>query len=130
MKTVFAAASLAVLAACAPTPPPREVQAAAAAGRQCFHANNANGFRNATRESVELTVSSNEVYHVELFGSCMGLEEAVGVAVRARGGSSWVCEGADVELVVPVANIGPRQCPARSLRRLTAAELQARRQGR
>ena len=132
MKTAAfaAAAALVALSGCAPQTPPPAVQAATAAGRQCFHAGNVNGFRNVKRDSLDLTVSTREVYHVELFGSCMGLEEAVGVAVRTRGGSSWVCEGADVELVVPVSNIGPQQCPARSLRRLTQAELDAGRRRR
>ena len=131
MRSAAFAATLAfAAAACAPQTPPPQVQAAAAAGRPCFHANNVNGFREVDRDTVDLTVGANEVYRAELFGVCPDVDQTVALGVRARGGSSWICEGADVEVIVPASPIGPQVCPARSIRRLTQAEIEAGRRRR
>ena len=128
MKPALAAAVLALLAAgCAPQSPPPERQMVGADGRlaQCFHANNVNGFRSVNRETVDLTVGPDRVYRVELFGLCPDMDQAMALGVRTRGGSSWVCEGQDIEVIVPMEGIGPRRCPGRSVRMLTQAELEA-----
>ena len=127
MKSTVLAASLALVAvaACAPQGPPPHVQAAAAAGRPCFHANQVNGFREVDRDTIDLTVGPNEVYRAEFIGVCPDMDQAFTVGVRTRGGSSWICEGPDVEIVVPQSPIGPQVCAAQSLRRLTQAEIEA-----
>ena len=130
MRAALLASVLLAAAGCAQPPTPPHVQQAAATGRQCFHERNLNGFRTVRREReyVDLTVSTKEVYRTELFGFCPGVDEAVALGVRSRG-SSWICEGDPVEIDVP-GQAGPRQCPVRSIRRLTQAEIEAERAAR
>lgn len=125
------ALALSVGAACAPQPMSGMGPTASMGGdaRRCFRAQEVNGFRQASDRTVDLTVGANRVYRVDLFGVCPDLRAAVGVAVRTRGGSSYVCEGPDVELIVP-SEIGPNQCLGRSIRQRTDAELQAERAAR
>jgi hypothetical protein len=128
MRTAALIAILA-LAACAPsTPPGRQALGPDGLPRPCFHADHVNGFHDVDRDTVDLTVSSNEVYRVELFGACPDIDSVHALAVRTRGGSSWICEGAaDLEVVVQATPVGPQRCQARSIRRLTAAEIEAAR---
>lgn len=127
MKPILAAVLVLAAAACAPQAPAPAPQLAGAPGQQCFHAGSVNGFRDVDDETVDLTVGPNEVYRVQVFGLCPDLDQVRGVGVRTRGASSWVCQGADMELVVPMS-FGPRACPARSLRKLTHAEIAAGRE--
>ena len=130
MRAAVAVTLLAAAAAagCAQQHTPPHVQQAAAEGRTCFHEKTISGFRTVRREAIDLTVSRDEVYRAELFGFCPGVDEAVALGVTSRG-SSWICEGGQVEITVPV-RAGPRQCPVRSIRRLTQPEIDAERAAR
>ena len=121
---LLSAAALAA-AACAPYPP-APPGPHAAAGRQCFHAGQVNGYREAGRDHVDLMVGANEVYRVELFGACPDMDWTNEIGVHARGGGSFICDGFDVEFIVPSPGSGrPGRCGARSVRRLTPAEAAA-----
>ena len=128
MRTLLLAAGAALTAAaCAPYPPVAPAQQAAAApARQCFHSGRVNGYREAGRDHVDLTVGANEVWRVRLFGACPDIDWTNQIGVVRRGGGSYICDGFDVEFVVPNAASGPpRRCAARSVRRLTPAEAAA-----
>lgn len=133
----FATASVMVLlvgAGCAPQPSVgvgATASASAGVERQCFSSQNVSGFRLVDDDrAVDLTVGANQVYRAELFGTCPEIRSAIGVGVRTRtGGSSFICDDVDLELVVPsdLSGQGPRVCQVRSLRRLSAAEVEASR---
>ncbi len=123
-------AGLATVAAegCAPVDPATPGPAASVTARQCFNARNVNGFQVVDDRTVDLNVGANRVFRLQLLGTCPDVRDAVGVAVRTRGGSSYVCEDNDVELVVP-SQIGPRVCPAVGLRQRSPEERAAERAG-
>jgi hypothetical protein len=116
-----------LLAGCAaPGPSLEGAQPATAERRQCFQASSLNGFQIIDRDTVDLEVGPSQVFRAELFGACLGLEEAMRVGVAGRGGSGWVCHGADAEILLPQSPIGPQRCRARTIRMLTEAELAER----
>ena len=121
MKMALAAAVLVVSAACAPVTPSHPP----AAPRQCFEASDLIGFQIVDHDTIDLEVGPREFYRAELFGACLGLEEAMRVGVRGRGGSGWVCHGADAAILLPQSPVGPQSCRARSIRKLTEAEVKA-----
>jgi hypothetical protein len=124
-----AGVSAALVASCAPAQPISQEPAQAAslaAERRCFNASNVNGFQVVDSRTVDLTIGAGRIYRLELLGVCPDVRDAVGVAVRTRGGSSYVCEDNDLELVVP-SQTGPRVCPATGLRQRSAQELAAER---
>jgi len=128
MRLLLSAAILTLAAACAPQPagPPTTTSVAAGEAGQCFHSRDVNGFHEPTRRTVDLDVSTGEVFRLELFGLCPQLQDAYGLGVQTLGGSDYVCSRNDVQLIVPTMG-GPRSCPVRSMRRLAAAEAEASR---
>ena len=114
---------------CAPVDPAGSPKTASATARQCFNAGNVNGFQVVDTRTVDLNVGANRVFRLELLGTCPDVRDAVGVAVRTRGGSSYICEDNDVELLVP-SQTGPRVCPATGLRQRSPQELAAERAAR
>lgn len=127
MRAASLAAVSAALAVAACASPPAEGTAAATSGpRQCFNADRVNGFTDPTRESVRVTVGVKEVYELTFFGACPDVDWATQIGVRTRGGGSFVCDGLDVELVVPqVGTDRARTCLVRSIRKLTPEEAEA-----
>lgn len=117
------AASAAALAGCAQRGGSAGAQAAAADGRQCFYAEQVNGFRAVSDELVYVSVGANDVYAFELLGSCPQIDWAQRIGVISRGGS-WVCSGLDATLVAP-APTGPLRCPVSTVRKLSPAETAA-----
>jgi len=100
------------------TPPP-------AGERSCFFADQVNGWRSERDErTVYLEVGPNRVYRADLFSRCVGVDDALTIGIRTRGGGSSICDGMDVELVVGSA-IGPQTCPVTRLTRLTPEEVAA-----
>lgn len=129
---MLGAAALAV-AGCAPVDAGGTMASgttASGAPRQCFNAALVSGFRRVDERTVDLTVGANRVFRVGLIGTCPEVEDALSLGVRTRGGSSFVCNDLDVDLIVPNSVGGPRLCPATSLRQLTSAEVDAERASR
>lgn len=98
--------------------------AAPARGSDCFNARSVNGFRPLGREAVDVTVGANRHYRLELAGHCPDVDWSWQIALRTRGGSSWICHGLDAELIVP-SPTGTQRCPVREVRRLTEEEYRA-----
>jgi hypothetical protein len=112
-----------VLAACAPQP--AAGPQSAASGRECFHAGSVSSFHPISDEVVDIQVGARRYYRLQLFGTCPGVNWRTAVALRTRGGSSWICQGMDAELIVPEPGIGPQRCLVQSVRRLSDAEARA-----
>jgi hypothetical protein len=117
-------ALLLLAAACAPVAEPTPT-GAAAEPRQCFQASSMNGFRVVDRDTVDFQVGPRQVYRAELFGACIGLQEATSLGLQGRGGSGTVCGGADAVILIPQSPVGPQRCQARNLRQLTPEEVAA-----
>jgi hypothetical protein len=92
---------------------------------QCFLARQANGFTSRDNRAVDISVSANRHYRLTLFAPCLDVDFAHRVALRGRGGSSWICEGGDAEILVN-GPTGPQRCLVSDIRRLTPEEVSAR----
>ena len=125
-----AAASILLNGCTAQDSGPSAAAGAASAGRQCFRAQDVNGFTPVDRDTVDVRVSASRVYRLELFTDCPDINWSHRIAIRSRG-SSWICTGSDLgtELIVPDA-IGIDRCLVRDVRRLGNAEIEARRSNR
>ena len=120
--------ALALVAACADTASPSSA-ASAAGAQQCFRPAQVNGFNPQGDDVVYLRVGASDIYRAEILGTCTDIDFAQRVAIRSRGGGSWICQGMDAEFIVP----GPgrvESCPITSLRKLSDAEVQAYRERR
>lgn len=125
-KAASAAACLLLGASCATVDEPRSAAASERAG-QCFNANAVNAFRSAGHDAVDVEVSRNRVYRLSLGGGCFDVDWANRVALRSRSGGSFICSAGDAELIVPSISHGPDRCLVTGIRRLSDAEIQARR---
>jgi hypothetical protein len=132
MKTLTIAALVAGLALAAgasaiasdETPAPT---ASPPARRACFFQQQINGWRESrTRgeDVVYLNVGAHDVYRLETFGHCDGIDEAHSIGVQTWGGGDAICEGLDITLIVDSA-IGPQRCPVSKITRLTPDEVKA-----
>ena len=118
--------SAALLAACALAGCAQETgqpAAAASGGRECFNARSVSGFTAVDDDTVDVQVGSRRYYRLETAGVCLNVNWVNGVALVARSGSSFICQGFDAELVVPNPGLGPQRCLVNSVRRLTDAEV-------
>jgi len=97
------------------------------AKRACFFVHQINGWRESRdrRENVVyLDVNARDVYRLDTFGSCQGLDEALSLGVETRGGGTTICDGLDVTLVTH-SPIGPMRCPVSKITKLTPDEIKA-----
>jgi len=115
------AAVLALSAGVAAAPP--ATSAPSGGQRDCFWANNVNGFASQDDRTVNLRVGVREVYQLELWTSCTDVDFANHVRLDTRGFSS-ICHASDVNLIVR-GPIGPQRCAVRSIRHLTPEEVAA-----
>ena len=110
-----------VLAGCAPQGMPA---AAASPRRECFSAVSLNSFHPIGDEFVDVRAGSRRYFRMELTGACPDVRWSNAVAVRTLGGSSWICQGVDAEVIVPSPS-GTQRCLVTSVRRLSDAEARA-----
>lgn len=127
MNTKVAALLLLALAAlsasCAGTSPAGGAPSGAP-GRQCFHPSQVGGFAAQSDRIVNVRVGVRDVWQFELMSACPDVRWNQRLGVQARGGSSFICSGLDVDIVSPT-QIGPQRCPVRSIRQLTPEEIAA-----
>lgn len=113
------------IAACAPVNGERPTVATAPSDqRQCIHIPSVNSFSPVDRDTVNVRVGVNDVYQLELLGTCRDVDWNLSVGLRSRGGGSFACNALGLEVISP-SNIGPDVCPVTSMRRLTDAEVAA-----
>jgi Family of unknown function (DUF6491) len=94
--------------------------------RQCFRVQEANGFSSRGEGMVDVRVGAGRQFRLTLAGVCTEIDWARQVALRGRGGSSWVCAGGDAEILVG-GPTGPQRCLVTDIRRLTPEEVAASR---
>ncbi len=99
--------------------------------RDCFSARSVNGFRPVGRryEAVDVTVSRTRQYRLTLAGYCPDVDWSLRLALRTRGGSSFICAGLDAEILVP-SPTGLQRCAVTEVRRLSPEEIEAARRSR
>lgn len=103
----------------APAPPPPPP-----AARACFFSHQINGWREGRTSAenvVYLDVNAHDVYRLDMFGPCNGINDAFSIGVETRGGGSAICNGLDVTLIVR-GPIGPFRCPVSKITKLTPEE--------
>ena len=118
LLTAFALAGCAQQSAAPPA-------SAASDGRDCFSAREVSSFSPVDDDTVDVQVGARRYYRLEIAGVCPNVNWATGVALVARSGSSFICQGLDAEIVVPNPGLGPQRCLVSSVRRLSDAEVQA-----
>jgi hypothetical protein len=94
--------------------------------RDCFSARSVSGFSPAGRDAVDVTVGANRHYRLTLGGYCPEVDWSLSIALRTRGGSSFICAGYDAEILVR-GPTGLERCSVTEVRRLTPEEVEARR---
>jgi hypothetical protein len=94
-----------------------------AGARQCFWAQQVNGFASSDDRIVNVRVGARDVYQLEMFGRCPDVDWNERIALVSRG-SSHICTGLQAE-IISQTTIGPQRCPVRSMRKLTPDEVEA-----
>lgn len=97
-------------------------------GRQCFFARQVTGFRNVDeadgRESdtrILVDVRAGDTFEFELQQRCPELRFARAIAFDQTG-VGRICDGLDVDLIVPDPNLGPQRCQVTMVRKLDPGE--------
>jgi hypothetical protein len=104
--------------------------ASAAPQRECFNANAVSGFSAGDEHAIYVRVGAHKVFELETLGACPNLDWTQRIGLKSRG-SSFVCTGMDVDLIVPQDGMGhPLRCAVRAMRRLSDAEVDALPRGR
>ena len=120
----FILSAVALASACSTASP-----SAAVGARQCFNATTIHGYETLPGGLVLMRAGGNRTFALQTFGDCPDLNWSRGLALRTRGGSSWICEGIDAELVVP-SPIGAQYCPVQAVRGISREEARALRASR
>ena len=89
----------------------------------CFTARDVSNFQAVSDTVVNLRVGARDIYQIELFAPAHEIDWSNRIGLETRGGR-LICSALDAELIAP-SDFGPRRIPLRSLRRLTAEEVQA-----
>lgn len=125
-------AGLAVTAA-AQTPPagtgpaaaPTSAKPGPAKGRQCIFVRNIINYASDDADRLYIRVAVNRVYRLDLFAPCPELpwaERAIGI--RSFGGSSWICDPIDAEIIVRNHGFHDR-CQVRAITELSPDQIKA-----
>ena len=127
MTLSLSSASMLTAAAAAATLLIAAGPAAAAEPRACFFSNELSNWREVGDRQVNLRVGVRDVYELKLLAPCQDLRYAESIGIETRGGSSSICSGLDVNLIVPssVTHSIPQRCMATSLRKLSKDEARA-----
>lgn len=101
-------------------------------GRQCFYIEQVSGFRTAKDEDgrrsdtrILVDVRASDTFELELMHRCPEVRWANDIGFRQTG-SGRVCDGLDVDLIVPDSTLGPQRCPVVGVRKLAPGEPGAR----
>lgn len=97
--------------------------------RECFNSSAVSGFSAPNDDAIYVRVGARKVFELKVLGSCPNLDWTQSIGLQSRG-SSFICTGMDVDLVVPQDGMGPPlRCAVRTVRRLTDAEVDALKAG-
>ena len=94
--------------------------------RSCFWIRNIRGFRSVDNRTVYVRVSGSDIFALELFAPCPGVDWSHRASLRSRAGNR-VCEGRGNALDIWVRQPGrsSRRCSVTNVRRLSASEIGA-----
>jgi hypothetical protein len=115
----------ALVAAPAQQAPAAPAASGPASGRECFNARSVSSFTPHGRDEVDIQAGARRYYRLTFAGVCENINWTRRVAVVARGGGSFICQGFDAELIVNDPGIGPQRCLVNSVRRLADEEAHA-----
>ena len=98
-----------------------------APARQCFSSRFLSSWTDGGDGLVYLRVGVHDFYELKLAGNCPDLQWTETIGLETRGGSSFICSGLDVDVVVPrgVTHTVPQRCMGTSLRKLSPEEVKA-----
>jgi len=91
--------------------------------RQCFHSDTVSGF-SAIDDKRILVTSGRKTFELEVLGHCPNLDWTQTIGLRTVTGSTFVCTGMDVDVIVP-DNFGPDRCAVRTVRQVSKEEVAA-----
>lgn len=103
--TVLGGALVATSCAAPPNAGPSAVQQA---GGQCFLAGEVNSFA-PSQDYIDVRVGASRYFRLTVAAGCPDIDWSAKIGVRAIGGGSWICQGHDAELIVPLPS-GTQQC--------------------
>lgn len=92
--------------------------------RRCFHSDTTSGFSAIDDETV-LVTSGRRTFELKVLGNCPDLDTTYTLGLRTVTGSSFICTGMDVDLIVPRDGFGPDRCPVRTVREVSEEEVKA-----
>ena len=104
--------------ACTPVEDPAAGESASAP--ECFRVEQITGFSDAGDDRIHVFVGANDTYLLETV-VCPQLDFSLRLGLRARGGSSYLCEGFDADLLVPTPGAS-HICPVRMIRKVPRAD--------
>jgi hypothetical protein len=93
--------------------------------RSCFWTRTVRDFSSVDNQTVYVRAGTSNVWALELFARCMGVDWAHRAALRSRTGR--VCEGRAIDLHIDVPSRGAlrQRCLVDTVRKLTPAEVAA-----
>lgn len=114
-------ASFGALAACAAQPYATSEAIGQSGARQCFLANEVNGYSQGPDGFVNVKVDGDRWFGMRLNGSCPHMDWLMQIAIRPRD-SNWLCEGQNSFLIAPDPAGLNRSCFVSQIRRLGPGE--------
>lgn len=107
---------------------PDTTQTASTAGsgqKQCFHTSDVRTFSDAGGSKVLVSIGRRDVWELTVAPGCPRIDFTSRLAVVARG-SSYICSGSDVDILVPNASgRGTQSCRVQEVRKYTPEEAAA-----
>jgi hypothetical protein len=114
----------AAVAASAHAQPPAAPPSAVKPARACFFKQQMNGWKEVGDRQVNIRVSVRDVYEIALDSPCWNLKWSQSLGIESRGSSS-ICTGDTVDVIVPDRATGPDRCFGRVVRKLTPEQVAA-----
>lgn len=94
-------------------------------GAECFNVRSVSDYSSAGRDAINVRVGADRYYRLDILGTCPDIDLNIGLALRSRSGSSWICHDTDAEIIARGPFGGPERCPVTAIRPLSDQEVQA-----
>ncbi len=95
-----------------------------ASQQQCFLARDLNGFNAPDDHTLYVRSGVKDIYRLDLMSNCIDLTFRQSLGLKSTGGSDWICNPLDAEVVYNEPGMHQR-CPVTALRKLTPDEVAA-----
>jgi hypothetical protein len=123
--TITLAAAAALLATGASPAAVAETTKPKSDRNQCFYTRNADSFAAPNDKTLYVRVGVRDIYRFDMFGPCQDIDWNQRLALVARGGSDWICDAMDAEVISRAQGLGRQRCLVRHMRKLTPQEVAA-----